>query len=201
MKSSVLKFFALIFFLSLTIFVSAQVTPINPDDNDNTSDNTTKAKNDSWASKIIVGGNIGAQFGDITAIDVSPLIGYRVTDKLTPGVGFTYQYISFHDPYGFYTSYKATVIGGRVFTQYDLIYGLFAHAEFENLWYNISYENDIYPPASGNEPGLFIGPGYNLQIGGRSYFQLMALYNVLWMTDNVIYSNSWQFRFGFNIGL
>lgn len=201
MKSSALKFLTFIFLLLVVTYQYAQVTPINPDDNDKSSDNTTKAKNDSRASKIVVGGNIGAQFGDITAIDVSPLIGYRVTDKFTPGVGFTYQYISFRDPYGVFSDYKATVIGGRVFSQYNLFYGLFAHAEFENLWYKISYEDDLIPPVSGNEPGLFTGVGYNLQIGGRSYFQIMALYNVLWTAQNVIYYSPWQFRLGFNIGL
>lgn len=81
-----------------------------------------------------MGGNVSAQFGNATFIEISPLVGYRITEDLTSGVGFTYQYLSEnYNVYNFY-DYKATVMGARIFSQYDLIFGIFAHAEYEYSW-------------------------------------------------------------------
>jgi len=45
-------------------------------------------------SRWLIGGGIGAQFGTITLVEVSPTIAYRVTDRFIPGIGLTYQYYS-----------------------------------------------------------------------------------------------------------
>ena len=47
-------------------------------------------KNMRLADRIFYGGNLGLQFGTITFIDASPLIGYRLTDKLSLGTGISY---------------------------------------------------------------------------------------------------------------
>ena len=44
-------------------------------------------------SRLVVGGGIGLGFGDITSISVSPMVGYRITDNFSAGVGFGYQYL------------------------------------------------------------------------------------------------------------
>ena len=42
--------------------------------------------------RIVIGGNLGAQFGNITIAEISPNIGYMVTDNLLSGIGGTYIY-------------------------------------------------------------------------------------------------------------
>ena len=153
-----------------------------------------------WKDRILVGGNIGAQFGNATFVEVSPTIGYRVTKNLTSGVGFTYQYISEnYNIFNFY-DYKAQVIGARVFSQYEIFYGFFAHAEYEMSWYKITYEDVNIEPYQGNVPALFLGGGYNFKIGDNARFQVMALYDVLHTTESINY-NPLVIRMGFNIGL
>src|SRR5687768_12934957 len=55
-----------------------------------------------FVKKLTFGGNFGAQFGQVTFVDVSPLVGYRATDKLTVGIGGTYNFLDFRytDQYG-----------------------------------------------------------------------------------------------------
>ncbi len=183
--------------------VSAQVTEIDPEDAAY-EENDDEDSDPSWTDKIVLGGNLGAQFGTFTAVDISPLIGYKVTDKLTPGVGFTYQYVSYkypyEDPFNYYIDYKSSIVGGRIFTQYDIFYGLFAHAEYENLWIKVQPE-EPYLPYKAQEPGFFLGGGYNLEVGGKAYLQLMALYNLLWSADNLVYASPFQIRIGIKLGL
>lgn len=202
-------FIALTMFLSSASIVSnAQTQPIEPDDQENTTgslgnaNDNTGNQNEKWHDRIVVGGALGAQFGSSTYIEVSPIVGYKVTDMFTAGVGFTYQYFSqnFNDP-GF-LDYKATVVGPRFFLQHDLIFGLFAHVEYEYAWYKFTYEDPAYNTLenSGNVPALFVGGGYNYMISDNAKFQIMALYDVL-NGANSLYYSPLVFRMGINIGL
>ena len=156
--------------------------------------------NKKWKDRIIVGGNVSAQFGNATFIEVSPLVGYRITENLTSGIGFTYQYLSEnYNIYNFY-DYKATVMGARVFSQYDLIFGIFAHVEYEYSKYKFTYEDVTLGEYKGAVPAFFVGGGYNYQIGDNARFQIIALYDLL-HTSESIYINPWSIRMGFNIGL
>ena len=42
--------------------------------------------------RIFFGGNFGMQFGTITNIEVSPLVGYHITPRLSAGVGTRFEY-------------------------------------------------------------------------------------------------------------
>ncbi len=197
------KFLTLLSFslvTTLSINTIAQVTEIDPQE---TSDEPERESSKFW-DKVVVGGNFGAQFGNVTAVDISPLIGYRFTPKFTAGVGYTYQFVKYKypydDPFNLFYDYKLNVTGGRVYAQQQLFYGLFAHAEYEYLWFK--YESlETLETYKSEYPGLFLGGGYNLKIGRNSYLQFLALYNVLWGADNLIYASPFQLRFGFNIGL
>jgi len=183
--------------LSLTALngLHAQVQEIESEHrSDNPDDDFT-----SWKQRIVVGGSLSASFGDFTYIDVSPLVGYRITKKWTTGVGFTYQYskVNYDSPL-LILDYKANVFGGRLYTEYDLFYGLFAHVEYEHLWYKKIYEDTNYGEYTGDVPALYLGGGYNFMIGENSKFQVMALYDVL-NTNESLY-NPLVFRVGFNLG-
>ena len=52
---------------------------------------------ESFADKLVYGGSFGLQFGSLTLVDVSPVIGYRITEKLEAGLGFTYKYYKYKD--------------------------------------------------------------------------------------------------------
>ncbi len=193
----------LLFLSLITInqFGFTQTQPIEEEVKaEETSDEDEDISDKNWKDRIVVGGNLAAQFGSATFIQVSPLVGYRVTKNLTSGVGFSYQYISEnYNALNFY-DYKAQVFGARVFSQYDLFYGLFAHAEYEMSWYKIAYEDANLEPYQGNVPALFLGGGYNFMVGENARFQLMALYDVLHNIESINY-NALVIRMGFSIGL
>ena len=132
--------------------------------------------------RFYIGGNLGAQFGTITSIDVSPLIGIKIYKGLTGGVGFTYQYFSnkSYDP-----KFQTSLYGGRVFLRYYLPIlneGIFLHAEYELL----NYENIIIDGYSGRVldqhrdwmPSYMVGAGYRQNIGGKVFIDVAVLWNL-----------------------
>lgn len=176
---------------------SAQLQKIDENDQDQQDQDVKDLK---WTQRIVVGGNLGAQFGDFTAVDISPLAGYRVTKNWIVGAGFTYQFVSYKDPYHIYPSYKVHIIGGRVFTQYDIFLGLFAHLEYEDLWVKV-IPDEPNAPYSAQIPGIFVGAGYNFPLAKSAYFQIMGLYNLLWKSDNLVYGGPFQLRMGVMLGI
>ena len=163
------------------------------------------------SDRIFFGGNFGLQFGDITLIDVSPMVGYRITDKVAAGISFNYKY--YHDKKFFYNQYSnsfmemtSNIYGASIFGRYYFVENLFAHIEYEYLIY--SYDN--YRPNSVgisyskstetvNVPGLFLGGGYRQPIGGRTYFTITILYNIM-ESQYSPYSNP-IIRVGMSVGL
>jgi hypothetical protein len=195
MKSSIRFLLLFCCIIVFNVSASGQIQEIDPEE---TNEETT-AEMQNWLDRVVVGGGLSASFGDFASVYISPIVGYKVTDDLLAGIGFTYQYVSFNDPYNYYQDYKSNLIGGKVFGQYNLFYGLFAHLEYEQLWYDLKFEDGTF--FAGKEPALFPGIGYNLKLGKSAYFQLMAMYNLLWQSDSFIYGNPFQIRMGFTIGL
>ncbi|MFT7588836.1 MAG: hypothetical protein ACI959_001049 [Limisphaerales bacterium] len=124
--------------------------------------------------RFIAGGSIGASFGTVTSVDISPLFGYKLTEMLRAGVGFTYQYINNKQfPY----DYKLSLIGGRAWVQHDIIMGIFAHAEYEYL--NARYSTGDNKPEEGlNFPSILLGGGFAAPIGAASALQIQVLYPI-----------------------
>jgi hypothetical protein len=146
-----------------------------------------------FKERIILGGNFGIQFGSITLIDVSPQVGYRISDRLIAGVGATYQYYDDN-----YYHYSTNIFGGRTFLRYYVFRNFFAHAEYELLNYEPYYTS---PFESGrvNVNSYLVGGGYTQQIGGNSFIGFEILWN-LNETQYTLYNNP-IIRIGFGMGL
>lgn len=149
-------------------------------------------KSDFW-DKLYTGGNLGVQFGTVTFIEVSPLVGYKITDRISAGVGATYQYYQYHDKY---YDLKTNVYGGRIFGRYFFTDYLFAHAEYEYL--NLE-AFDFYPRRRVEVGSLMAGGGYVQRFGEHSGIVAMILYN---FTESLYtpYQNP-IIRIGVNFGL
>jgi len=184
---------------------------------------TTTKKQDAW-ERVSVGGNLGLQFGTVTAIDISPEVMVRVVDQLHLGVGFSYDYLQTKDyfwdsPNQNYLDYKANVFGGRFFARYYLrsifdnfLGNFFAHAEYEYLYYTRPFIEDPtgtiidpfgYTFRKGNDimevSSLFVGVGYEQPFSKKAFMDLMVLYNL-----NETYSSPYSnpiFRMGFGFRL
>lgn len=152
-------------------------------------------KKKSLMERLTFGGNFGASFGDVTFIDISPTVGYHVTDNFILGVGATYSYLK-DKRYAFI--YETNIFGGRVFAQHIIFESFVVHTEYELL------NMDLFRDLSSNEivrdnvHSLFIGGGYRGSLGGNSFISLLILYNL----NQSIYSpySNPQIRAGFGVG-
>lgn len=188
-----MKKFALIFALCFPLFIFAQA-----DEDSYVYGDTPKAKKDDESSKgkfdwkrVTVGGGLGATFGDLTYFEISPTVGYYLTDNILAGIGGTYIYYS-DNVY----KYKTNIYGGSIFTQYlfkDI--PILAHAE-TNLMNYFSYNRQ----ERINAVGVFLGGGLKQQMGGgRSYISILVLWDIN-ETQDSFYPNP-IIRGGISIGL
>lgn len=141
-----------------------------------------------FTDRLVYGGGFGLQFGTLTLIDLSPVVGYRVTERLETGIGLSYKYYKFKDywyDYNTNRSYdlKSNIFGGSVYLRYHVLKNVFAHVEFEQLQYRYTqYYNTstglVREKETANISSMFIGGGYKQPISQNSYFFIMALWNL-----------------------
>lgn len=143
------------------------------------------------------GGNFGLQFGSVTAIDFSPILGYRITENIAVGIGATYQY--YKDARS-KPDITTDIYGGRLFARYYFWEKFFLHTEYEL----INFEKLSIIPGTNNlfneriwENNLFVGGGYRQLIGDFSSMHL----SILWNFNQGPYSpfSNPQLRIGFDI--
>lgn len=145
--------------------------------------------------RVVMGGSFGAQFGNITLVDLSPTIGYRFTDNLIAGFGVRYIY---YEERIFSNTFKTNVYGGNIFSQYSFLENLLAHVEVEAL--NLE-DISVFTRETRRIwiNSVFVGGGYQAPIGGNSFVNLLLLFN-LTETENSPYSNP-ILRINFGFGL
>jgi hypothetical protein len=145
-------------------------------------------------------------FGTSTFIEVAPMLGYHVSDRLVVGLGPHYIYQSVKttpiNPY----SYTTHIFGLKGFARFSLITNaeeflpiklfndIFVHVEYEGM----NLESDYNIPDSGREIyNLFlVGAGFNQRIGMYNSISFMVLWDIN-ETSRSPYSNP-IFRIGFN---
>lgn len=132
--------------------------------------------------RLFYGGGLGLQFGTITDIEVSPVIGIWALPRLGIALGPEYRY--YKNP-----SYRTSIYGGRTYLEYLFLQdfdniiplgihaGLFLHGEYELL----SLQSDLFkgtPDATGRfMTGTFLaGGGIRQQMGQRSSINLTFLW-------------------------
>lgn len=162
-----------------------------------------------FSERIVYGGNFGLAFGSQTLIDLSPTIGYRVSDQFTIGTGVSYKYSQIKDytldiNSGKWYDYSSNIFGGSLWARYHIIENVFAHAEVEQLQihYNYTSVSGSVPTKVKDNVGVtsvLVGGGYRQPLGNRVYFNILLLYN-LNETDFSPYKNP-IIRAGISIGM
>lgn len=145
--------------------------------------------------RMYYGGNFSLQFGSLTYIDISPLAGVMLTEKLSAGLGGTYQYLRFRR-----TKSSSSVYGGRLFGRYNITENIFAHSEAESL--NTAY---VVPGATPSQDrltrdwvtGIFVGGGYFTPFGSRGGANITLLYNLTYDNRRSPYNEPYVIRVGF----
>lgn len=141
-------------------------------------------------NRLFWGGDLGANFGMITEISFSPLIGYRITDHVEAGIRATYMY--FNDP-----EYNATAsyYGGSVFGRIIIINNFFIQAEYEVL----NMASLDFTGIRSNKDFTFAGVGFKRPIGPNAFYTLIALWDLNYNYYSSPYSQP-DIRIGFNFG-
>lgn len=154
-----------------------------------------------FKDKVFIGGGFGAGFGDYTYVSVSPIIGYRFTNRLSGGMRFMYQYTTFdYIIGGVKEKYQGNDFGISPFAQF-LVYGpVFLQAEYEFLSYDALYYDGT--TTRTNFDSFLAGGGINQPMGRKASFFLMVLYNFSYQNYNSTdvyrspYNSPWVFRIG-----
>lgn len=144
---------------------------------------------ESFSDRLFYGGNFGLMFGTVTYIELSPLIGYRITDRLSAGPGISYIYMQ-DNRYDLSTS----IYGGRLFARYNFTDYLFGHGEYEVLNLETPYSLN----GRTNLTSIFVGGGYRQRLGSNSFLSIMGLWNIN-DSEYSIYRNP-IIRMGFSTG-
>lgn len=174
------------------------------------SDKPPAQQKQSLSERLVFGGSLGLSFGSrSTLVDVSPIVGYAITNDFMAGIGLTYKFYQNKNYYynlsdGSYSNLKMNIYGGSVWSRYFLtrieipvIENTFLHVEYEPLF--IAHDHTFNPNGTlidlfGNRfskakenitlHGIFVGGGIRQPIGGRSFMYL----EVLWNLNEELYS-------------
>lgn len=159
-------------------------------------------------SRLLIGGSLGFSFGDYTFVNISPLIGYRLSPKFAAGININAQYASqrLKDNTGFtYERNNYSMFGGGIFGRFYPFEQFFLHAQPEYNSITMKRSEYDYDPVVRSKrtygaPSLLLGGGYAQPIGGNSALTIMVLYDVL-QDKNSPYMNRPIFSGGINVGL
>jgi hypothetical protein len=153
-------------------------------------------------SKLFYGGNFGLSFGSYTLINLSPQVGYRLSDYWAVGAGVNLLYSSIHYtyPYEYKDEYGATGLNifGRVYPISNIM--LQAQPELNYVWGSEIYYDGTPSLKLGHTfvPSLLLGGGIVIP-AGRGALLATLLYDVLQNPLSPYYGRA-IFDLGFNIG-
>ena len=178
-----------VLFLSLLICITANAQNYY----DSSMVEKKKPEKETFWDKTFVGGSCGFMFGNKTIVNLSPIVGYKITDKVHAGVGITYEYYRYSDP-NYYL--ETNIYGGSVFSRYYFRPTVFGHAELEYL----NLEAFDYDDRRVDVESMLVGAGFIQHFGRNSGIVAMALYN---LTESAYtpYGSPIIIRLGVNIGL
>ncbi|HQK36111.1 MAG TPA: hypothetical protein PLC81_00605 [Bacteroidales bacterium] len=141
--------------------------------------------------KIFFGGNFALMIGTVTNIEISPLVGYRFTPRLSAGTGITYAY--YRERFTGFNTYETHIYGGRIFGSWLAIKdlketiglpgngGVIGYTEYEALNMDDNYKTTLIN-TGGNQRewfhNVYVGGGYRQPIGRNASFNILILWNL-----------------------
>ena len=139
-------------------------------------------------SKLIIGGGLNASYSnDYVSVGISPLVGYKITDQFSAGIGLGYQYykfVSYVDQY--YNAYYSSqnIIYPSIWGRYFVFRNFFVDATLEEDFIYQTDPLDQYGNFNATKstftvPCLLMGVGVNFPIAGRVSLFAEVMYDVL----------------------
>lgn len=146
--------------------------------------------------KFYFGGGMGLSLGtNRTNISASPLMGYKITERFSAGVGITYQYDSYKN-----VNLNLNHYGASVFTRFIITQQFFATTEYEYM--TIEFPSpDLKTTSRMGFDSFFVGGGFAQPLSKNASFVIIGLYNVMYDPAKVSpYNSPYIVRAGFAVG-
>ena len=146
--------------------------------------------------RIFFGGSFGLGFGTYTYINISPLIGYKLSPRFSVAGGIIYQYTNDK-----YYDYSYNTYGARAMGIAKIYGPIFAQLEYEYL--NYQAYNIYGEEYRNNYNSVFGGGGIAQPISNNVYFTAVVLYNFTYNENSYYsqpYGSPWVFRVGITAG-
>lgn len=156
-----------------------------------------------FGQRLRFGGGInGFRFGNPFSLGASPVIAYQATERMLVGIGGTYTYTHYKEPYYQPTTYNQ--YGGRGFVMYEFIPSilpnLYLHGEVENTTVQVRDDQSSQKASFGLTSPL-LGVTYMQPISRRFGVNLTALYNLNYNDNSglarTIYGSPFVLRLSF----
>jgi hypothetical protein len=143
-----------------------------------------KTNKPSIKEKLFFGGGLGLSFGDVTFVNIAPVVGYRITPKLSAGLRLFYQYRSYKDYYSGTgnQTYSSNDFGVGVFGRFIVFGPIYIQAEYEYTSYEYYIQIDEKQRLGFNS--FMAGGGFMQPMGRNVAFFLTAMYNFSYKDDN-----------------
>jgi len=126
-------------------------------------------KQQPFIDRVRLGGSFGLSLGTVTNINLSPMAGYEITEKLVGGVGVTGMYFRSK-----YYGINSLYYGGRGFLMYAVVPMINIIGEFEAMNVVASYQKRQWLGSP------MIGAAYSQPLGAKfiKAVHLTILYNL-----------------------
>ncbi len=198
MKS--LKSIALaVFLLGSVCGFSQRLDPVPPANNTSKPRSNDESNYASFKDRLFWGGGIGFAFAaNQLMLDLSPMMGVKLNERFSGGVGVTYKYSRFYD-YFPGVDLVSNIWGGSLFLRANIYAGLYARVEYEHLQIIQKFTERNSPQIRDQFNSFFVGGGYATPLAGKSSAFVEILYN-LNDTPNSPYTNP-VIRVGFIVGM
>jgi len=151
---------------------------------------STIDSNSGWQDRLYFGGGMGLSGGSgYTMVSLSPIVGYMINNRLSGGIGVTYQYYKSGD-------FSDNRYGGQLFMRMNLIKQIFLYGSYEFINYSTGFTLDGPRETVARLP---LGLGMSQPIGNRSSINFIAAYDVIWDDQLRAYNSPWVFSVYFSL--
>ena len=168
-------------------------------ESDSTAVNNEKKGNNSFSfDRLNVGGGLDFRSGNnFTIFYIAPTLSYRLTERVTTGIGGTYIYNKFK---GGTTELTTHSVGGSLFSRYFFSQNFFAQAEYETI-------NFEFPVGSLRQEETFrfwadrllLGIGFAQPLGNNAAIFAAGFYDLLWSELESPYQSPFVYRVGISV--
>lgn len=151
----------------------------------------------SFKQRLFFGGGVGAGFGTVDYVEVSPMVGLHVVPRFDLGLQPFYQWT---DDGHYSPSISTSDYGARLFARVRIWGGLFAEGDYE--YTNYEYPTSPSTTTRDTYDAFLVGGGYFFGVGGKVGLYASALYDVNYDGDDPFrpYDSAIRYQLGVSVG-